>query len=127
MALISESAEEGNYNHDETIADQSMVQKDKYTFDEMVKLLSKDSGKDVEEVAAQFLLVYNIAADADPNLIEKMKKLIEIPLGNLSKAVSKAEEYHSVKCNFKIGEEVNFGRIITTLSASGRIKTAFQI
>jgi hypothetical protein len=68
------------------------VQKESYTFDELVEFLAKIDGKEAEEDAAYFLLGCNIAVATDPELMEKMKKFIEISLGNVSKAVSKATD-----------------------------------
>ncbi len=55
--------------------------------------MAKSDGKEAEEDAAYFLLGYNIAVATDPELMEKMKNFIEIPLGNVSKAVSKANDF----------------------------------
>jgi hypothetical protein len=79
MAVILESAEEGKYNHNETIIDNLMVKKSSYTYEEMIKILAKGGGKEAEEDAAQFLFAYNLALATDPKLTEKLRNAVEIP------------------------------------------------
>jgi hypothetical protein len=77
MAVVLETTEKGKCNRDYGKKDQCRVNKAYYTFEEMVKKLAKDGGKDAEREAETFLVTYNIAKSRDPNVLDKLNETID--------------------------------------------------